>query len=181
MDVRLIGVVVVLTSLVLPEIAISVFRIPTEMQAATRWAIRATGTSFAITLTIGVFGGVLAALHRFDLISGVTIGQTVLRTAGVYWLLKSGYGIVGLAVWELIVVVIANIGTRPSLLKNFGAKHNWLLVQCAGTTANRDAIGARVHFFECLFSRGAHQRLIMTIDDQPVGGPCGGPAQSHQV
>ena len=44
-------------------------------------------------------------------------------------------------------VVIANIGTRPSLLKNFGAKHNWLLVQCAGTTANRDAIGARVQVF----------------------------------
>ena len=44
-------------------------------------------------------------------------------------------------------VVIANMGTRPSLLKNFGAKHNWLLVQCAGTTANRDAIGARVQVF----------------------------------
>ena len=39
------------------------------------------------------------------------------------------------------------MGTRPSLLKNFGAKKNWLLVQCVGTTANRDAIGARVQVF----------------------------------
>src|SRR6266850_5036266 len=38
-----IGVVVVLTSLVLPQIAISVFHIPAEMQAATRWAIGITG------------------------------------------------------------------------------------------------------------------------------------------
>ena len=41
-------------------------------------------------------------------------------------------------------VVISNMGARPSLLKNFGTKKHWLLVQCVGTTANRDAIGARV-------------------------------------
>jgi hypothetical protein len=40
--------------------------------------------------------------------------------------------------------VISNMGRRPSLLKNFGSRKNWLLVQCAGTRANRDAIGARV-------------------------------------
>ncbi len=36
------------------------------------------------------------------------------------------------------------MGARPTLLKNFGPKKNWLLVQCVGTRANRDAIGARV-------------------------------------
>jgi enediyne biosynthesis protein E4 len=41
-------------------------------------------------------------------------------------------------------VVVANMGARPTLLKNFGPKKNWLLVQCVGTSANRDAIGARV-------------------------------------
>jgi hypothetical protein len=44
--------------------------------------------------------------------------------------------------------VIVNLGGRPSLLKNFGPKKNWLLVQCVGTRCNRDAVGARVavHF-----------------------------------
>jgi hypothetical protein len=41
-------------------------------------------------------------------------------------------------------VVISNMAARPSLLKNFGAKKNWLIVRCVGTRANRDAIGARV-------------------------------------
>ncbi len=41
-------------------------------------------------------------------------------------------------------VVISNMAARPSLLKNFGTKKNWLIVHCAGTRANRDAIGARV-------------------------------------
>jgi hypothetical protein len=41
-------------------------------------------------------------------------------------------------------IVISNLGDRPSLLKNFGEKKNWLIVSCIGTKANRDAIGARV-------------------------------------
>jgi enediyne biosynthesis protein E4 len=41
-------------------------------------------------------------------------------------------------------VVIANMGAPPSLLKNHGQRQHWLLVRLVGTTANRDAIGARV-------------------------------------
>jgi hypothetical protein len=41
-------------------------------------------------------------------------------------------------------VVISNLGGPPSLLKNQGPRQHWLLVKLVGTTANRDAIGARV-------------------------------------
>jgi len=41
-------------------------------------------------------------------------------------------------------VVISNMGTRPSLLKNQGPRQHWLLVRLAGVKVNRDAIGARV-------------------------------------
>jgi len=44
-------------------------------------------------------------------------------------------------------VVISNMGSRPSLLKNYGPKQNWLLVQCEGVKANRDAVGARVYVY----------------------------------
>jgi hypothetical protein len=38
------------------------------------------------------------------------------------------------------------MGARPSLLKNFGRRKNWLLVQClGGPRGNRDAIGARAY------------------------------------
>ena len=37
-------------------------------------------------------------------------------------------------------VVVSNLGNRPSLLKNFGPRKNWLL-DCVGVRANRDAIG----------------------------------------
>jgi len=41
-------------------------------------------------------------------------------------------------------VVVSNMGTRPSLLKNVGTRGHWLLLRLVGTTANKDAIGARV-------------------------------------
>jgi hypothetical protein len=44
-------------------------------------------------------------------------------------------------------IVVSNLGARPSLLKNFGPRKNWLLVECRGVAANRDAIGARVAVF----------------------------------
>lgn len=44
-------------------------------------------------------------------------------------------------------VVINNMDARPSLLKNFGTKKNWLLVRCIGTTSNRGAVGARVYLY----------------------------------
>ncbi len=44
-------------------------------------------------------------------------------------------------------VVINNMGERPSLLKNFGPRKNWLLVACTGTKSNRDAVGARVFVY----------------------------------
>jgi len=46
-----------------------------------------------------------------------------------------------------VEVVINNLDSRPSLLKNFGAKKNWLMVGCVGTKSNRDAVGARVYVY----------------------------------
>jgi enediyne biosynthesis protein E4 len=46
-----------------------------------------------------------------------------------------------------VEVVINNLGSRPSLLKNFGPKKKWLLVRCIGVQCNRDAVGARVYVF----------------------------------
>ena len=46
-----------------------------------------------------------------------------------------------------IEVVINNLDNRPSLLKNYGTKKNWLLIRCVGTTSNHDAIGARVYVY----------------------------------
>jgi O-antigen/teichoic acid export membrane protein len=85
-----------------------IFAIPVELQRDARLAILITCVSVAITLWSGVFGSVLAALHRFDLTSSVSILQTCFRGAGLVWLLRSGHGILALATWELCTSLVAN-------------------------------------------------------------------------
>ncbi len=104
-----IALAILVTTPLLSSLTTTIFHIPPDMHVAARWAVIATAASLAMTLTGGVFGGVLAALCRFDLLSAVGISQTLLRALGVVWLLRSGYGIVALAVWELTVVAMANI------------------------------------------------------------------------
>jgi len=101
-------------SLILSLVINRMFHVPQELQTAARWALLLSGINLSVTLYFGVFGGVLAALHRFDLISAVSIGQGLVRSAGVVWLLATGHGILALAIWELTVVVVANL-TQMSL------------------------------------------------------------------
>jgi hypothetical protein len=44
-------------------------------------------------------------------------------------------------------VVVNNLDARPSLLKNYGTKKNWLMVRLIGVKCNRDAVGARVYVY----------------------------------
>jgi enediyne biosynthesis protein E4 len=44
-------------------------------------------------------------------------------------------------------VVINNLDARPSLLKNFGTRKNWLLIRLVGVQCNRDAVGARAYVY----------------------------------
>jgi O-antigen/teichoic acid export membrane protein len=85
------------------------FHIPAGLQSSARVAIAVAATSFGITLLGGVFGGVLAALHRFDLLSTVAISQNSFRALGVVWILERGHGIIALACWEFAVVLAANL------------------------------------------------------------------------
>jgi len=88
-----------------------VFVIPVELQQAARIAVLITGITVGINLWCGVFGGVLVALHRYDLTSSVSILQTCARAAGIVYLLRSGHGILALAIWDLSTSILANTAT----------------------------------------------------------------------
>src|SRR5579883_136491 len=63
-----------------------ILRIPPELEGAARPALLATGISFAFTLTSGVFGAVLAALQRFDVLAGISMAQSFATVLGAVWL-----------------------------------------------------------------------------------------------
>ena len=85
--------------------------IPAELANSARWAILLNGTTLAIALSFGVLGGVLAALQRFDQLSILTILQSVFNAAGVVIVLRTGHGIVGLALAQLIIAGLLGLAT----------------------------------------------------------------------
>src|SRR6266498_1314245 len=103
------GAVAIVATVGLSLVSTRIFHIPAELHTATRVAILLSGTNLALSLTFGVFSGVLNALHRFDLISLAAIGQSVLNAVGLVILLGSGHGIVAIALWQLSVGLLTGV------------------------------------------------------------------------
>ena len=94
-------------------------KIPSDMRHAGQVTVLMCALGVAVTLVSGVFGGVLAATHRFDLLSAISAVQTVARACGVVFILKTGHGLIALAYWELIVASLAAVATVATAWKLF--------------------------------------------------------------
>jgi len=101
------------------DMIVSSLEMPESLYSDSRLAFLLLAAAFAIKFTTGVLRGVLAALHRFDLISIVSIAQTGTRAAGVVWLLNSGHGFLALAVLELAFVLVVAAVERLLLLAKY--------------------------------------------------------------
>ena len=82
------------------------FNIPPTLLAEARVVVLLGGVTMAAAFVGGVFSGVVAGIHRFDLDSGVEIAMTVLRAAAVVVALEAGQGLVALGVIQLAVSVL---------------------------------------------------------------------------
>jgi O-antigen/teichoic acid export membrane protein len=85
------------------------FKVPAELASDARKAILLIGLTTAITLSVGVVGGVLSALNRYDLQNYVSLVHTAVRVIGVVAVLRSGHGIVAIAACELIAALVGNL------------------------------------------------------------------------
>lgn len=86
-----------------------VFKVPAELATDAREAILLIGLTTAINLSVGVFSGVISALNRYDLQNYVSLAQTAVRVVGVVTVLRTGHGIVAIAVSELIAALVGNV------------------------------------------------------------------------
>jgi O-antigen/teichoic acid export membrane protein len=96
-----------------------IFKIPLGLQHAAQITVLMCALGVGVTLISGVFGAVLAAINRFDVLSSVTAMQTLTRATGVILILHRGGGLVDLAYWEFIVVLFAGLVTCGMALKIF--------------------------------------------------------------
>ena len=85
------------------------FKVPAALASDARVVVLLMGLNFAIYMSIGVFGGVLSALNRYDLYTLVVLTQLTLRVIGIVWVLRTGHGIVAIACCELFAATVGNI------------------------------------------------------------------------
>ena len=77
------GLLAVVMSVGLATVILPLFRIPAEYLGPARVVVLLGGAAFAVSLVSGVFGGILAATERFDLLSGADILSTALRAVSI--------------------------------------------------------------------------------------------------
>ncbi len=82
------------------------FRIPPNLLDEARIVVLLGGGAVASSLVGGVFGGIVAGLHRFDVDGAVEIAMTLLTAAAVVVALQAGYGLVALGMIQLAVSVL---------------------------------------------------------------------------
>lgn len=104
-----ISALVLVLSGVLAAVFPLVFKVPPELARDAREAILIIGITTAVTMSLGVLGGVLSALNRYDLQSYVTLLQLAVRVVGVVAVLLNGHGIVAIAFCELAAAVVGNL------------------------------------------------------------------------
>ena len=85
------------------------FKVPPNLALNARFAVSIIGASLALTMSMGVFGGVISGLNRYDLQTVVTLIQMTIRVTGVVLVLRNGYGIVAIAICEFVAGFVGNV------------------------------------------------------------------------
>lgn len=99
----------VLISAVLAVVFPHVFHVPPELASAARITVLIVGLNMGVTLSMGVVGGVLSALNRYDLQTGASLVQLAIRVTGIVYLVWHGHGIVAIGLCELAASIVANL------------------------------------------------------------------------
>ena len=85
--------------------AVPHFDIPPAYFRAAQFVVLIAGANVAVSLISGVFGGILVGLQRFELHNSIALVSTCLRATAIIFALRSGRGLITLALIQLGVTV----------------------------------------------------------------------------
>jgi O-antigen/teichoic acid export membrane protein len=105
-----IGLASMIVTLVLTFYVDHVFhKVPPEMLPTARWLLIMVGTSVALGFPLGIFGGFLEGIQRFDILNSTNIAATLLRTLLIVIFLNRGYGLLTVALITILLPLLASI------------------------------------------------------------------------
>lgn len=91
------GLLAILASIFFSIFAVPHFQIPPDYARAARVVVVIAGFNVALSLTSGVFGGVLVGLQRFELLNSIALGALAIRSLAIVVALGMGRGLITLA------------------------------------------------------------------------------------
>jgi O-antigen/teichoic acid export membrane protein len=96
------GTLAVVTAVGFAFLVVPRFHIPSEYVQSAQTVVLITGVTIAMSLISGIFGGLLIGLQRFGLMNLVALSGIVFRSTATVLALKSGRGLVTLAIIQLV-------------------------------------------------------------------------------
>jgi O-antigen/teichoic acid export membrane protein len=105
------GAMAVASSLIIALLVGHVFNVPNELIGIARVVAVIGGVNVAASLLSGVFGGVLIGLERFDYSNAMEISVGTFRAIAVVLALRQGYGLIVLALIQLVATVLRGAGS----------------------------------------------------------------------
>jgi O-antigen/teichoic acid export membrane protein len=115
------GLLAILLALVLAAFAMPMFHISPNYQFAARVVIVLGGLNIAVSLIFGAFGGILAALHRFDLSNLIEIANSLLSAFVIVLALAAGNGIIALGIINLTFAVAVGVAYAAAAVQLYPA------------------------------------------------------------
>ncbi len=87
----------------------TLFRIPPEYHSTARLLLLMVGTSVALGFPLGVVGGFLEGLQRFDIMNWTSVASSLLRAFFIVIALQHGRGLLTVAFITIILPLIASL------------------------------------------------------------------------
>jgi O-antigen/teichoic acid export membrane protein len=140
-----------------------VFNIPGEAVNAARVTAFLTGATVAYSFLANVFVGVLMGLQRFYLVSRVGILFSIARAVAIYALLSSGFGIVSLAMVQLVLSVVS--GFLVYVLCRRDLAH----VSFSPIRPERAHVAKLLHFGKWVLVSNLGDKIIFSTDAIVIG------------
>jgi O-antigen/teichoic acid export membrane protein len=104
-----IGVVSLLVTGIMSIYVNALFKIPPEFRSSAHLLIWMVGTSVALGFPLGVVGGFLEGLQRFDVLNISTVIQTLLRALLIVLFLRHGWGLLTITFITVALPIIASV------------------------------------------------------------------------
>lgn len=104
-----IGMVSLVVTGVLSSYMSTLFKIPAEFQSSAHLLIWMVGTSVALGFPLGVVGGFLEGLQRFEILNWTNVVQTLLRALLIVLALRHGHGLLTITFITVALPIIAAV------------------------------------------------------------------------